>query len=84
VKPRGAFYLFPDISELLGGEVKTSSDFAQKLITEEFVALTPGEGFDAPGYLRISYATSMDQLREGATRILKVAEKLQPAKAGAR
>jgi aspartate aminotransferase len=83
VKPRGAFYLFPDISELLGGEVKTSSDFAQKLIAEEFVALTPGEGFDAPGYLRISYATSMEQLREGATRILRLAEKLQPAKAGA-
>jgi len=83
VKPRGAFYLFPDISELLGGEVKTSSDFAQRLIEEEHVALTPGEGFDAPGYLRISYATSMDQLREGATRILRLAEKLQPAKAGA-
>jgi aspartate aminotransferase len=83
VKPRGAFYLFPDISELLGGEVKTSSDFAQKLIAEEFVALTPGEGFDAPGYLRISYATSMEQLREGATRILRLAEKLQPARAGA-
>jgi len=65
VKPRGAFYLFPDISELLGGEVKTSSEFAQRLIEQEHVALTPGEGFDAPGYLRISYATSMEQLREG-------------------
>ena len=83
VKPRGAFYLFPDISELLGGEVKSSSEFAQRLIEQEHVALTPGEGFDAPGYLRISYATSMDQLREGATRILRLAEKLQPAKAGA-
>jgi aspartate aminotransferase len=83
VKPRGAFYLFPDISELLGGEVKTSSEFAQKLIEQEHVALTPGEGFDAPGYLRISYATSMEQLREGATRILRLAESLQPAKAGA-
>ena len=83
VKPRGAFYLFPDISELLGGEVKSSSEFAQRLIEQEHVALTPGEGFDAPGYLRISYATSMDQLREGATRILRLAEQLQPAKATA-
>jgi aspartate aminotransferase len=83
VKPRGAFYLFPDISELLGGELKTSSEFAQRLIEQEHVALTPGEGFDAPGYLRISYATSMDQLREGATRILRLAESLQPAKAAA-
>ena len=82
VKPRGAFYLFPDISELLGGEVKTSSEFAQRLIEQERVALTPGEGFDAPGYLRISYATSMDQLREGATRILRLADSLQPARAG--
>jgi aspartate aminotransferase len=78
VKPRGAFYLFPDISELLGAEVKTSSEFAQRLIEQEHVALTPGEGFDAPGYLRISYATSMDQLREGATRILRLAENIQP------
>ena len=78
VKPRGAFYLFPDISELLGPEVKTSSEFAQRLIEQEHVALTPGEGFDAPGYLRISYATSMDQLREGATRILRLVENIQP------
>ena len=83
VKPRGAFYLFPDISELLAGEVRTSADFAQGLIEKEHVAVTPGEGFDAPGYLRISYATSMEQLREGATRILRYAESIQPAKATA-
>ena len=35
--------------------------------------MTPGEAFDAPGYLRISYATSMEQLREGADRILRFA-----------
>ncbi len=45
--------------------------------------VTPGEAFDAPGYLRISYATSMEQLREGATRILRFAESIQPAKASA-
>jgi aspartate aminotransferase len=39
--------------------------------------VTPGEAFDAPGYLRISYATSMEQLREGADRILRFAETLQ-------
>jgi len=78
VKPRGAFYLFPDISELLTAEVPTSADFAQGLIEKEHVAVTPGEGFDAPGYLRISYATSMEQLREGATRILRFAESIQP------
>ncbi|MGE0591302.1 MAG: pyridoxal phosphate-dependent aminotransferase [Vicinamibacterales bacterium] len=81
VKPKGAFYLFPDISGLLTKAVPTSADFAQALIEQEHVAVTPGEAFDAPGYLRISYATSMEQLREGATRLLRFAETLQPAKA---
>ena len=82
VKPSGAFYLFPDISGLLSSDgVKTSSDFAQQLLEKEHVVVTPGEAFDAPGYLRISYATSMEQLREGATRILRFAESIQPAKA---
>ena len=84
VKPSGAFYLFPDISGLLSPDgVKTSMEFAQQLLEKEFVVVTPGEAFDAPGYLRISYATSMEQLREGATRILRFAESLQPAKANA-
>ena len=82
VKPRGAFYLVPDISGLLGPErPRTSAEFAEALLEKEHVAVTAGEGFDAPGYLRISYATSMDQLREGATRILRFAESLQPARA---
>jgi len=84
VKPRGAFYLFPDVSRLLSpGGLRTSTDFAQALLDREHVAVTPGEAFDAPGYLRISYATSMEQLREGATRILRFAETLLPARSGA-
>jgi len=83
VKPKGAFYLFPDISGLLSPDgLKTSAEFAQALLEKEYVVVTPGEAFDAPGYLRISYATSMELLREGATRILRFAESLQPAKAG--
>ena len=82
VKPKGAFYLFPDISRLLSPNGLTSStEFAQALLEKEYVVVTPGEAFDAPGYLRISYATSREQLREGATRILRFAESLQPAKA---
>ena len=82
VKPKGAFYLFPDVSGLLSADgVRTSADFAQALIEREHVVVTPGEAFDAPGYLRISYATSMEQLREGADRILRFAESLQPARA---
>ena len=79
VKPNGAFYLFPDISGLLSPDgVKTSADFAQQLLEKEYVVVTAGEAFDAPGYLRISYATSMEQLREGADRILRFAEAIQP------
>jgi aspartate aminotransferase len=78
VKPKGAFYLFPDITGLLAPGM-TSTDFAQALLEKEHVVVTPGEAFDAPGYLRISYATSMEQLREGATRILRFAESLQHA-----
>jgi aspartate aminotransferase len=84
VKPSGAFYLFPDITGLLSRDgVATSADFAQALLEKEHVVVTAGEAFDAPGYLRISYATSMEQLREGANRILRFVESLQPARAGA-
>jgi aspartate aminotransferase len=83
VLPGGAFYLFPDISALLSADgMKTSADFASALLEKEHVAVTAGEGFDAPGYLRISYAASMEDLREGANRMLRFAEALQPAKAG--
>ena len=84
VKPRGAFYLFPDITGVLSGEgVASSADFAQRLLEQEHVVVTAGEAFDAPGYLRISYATSMEQLEEGARRILRFVESLQTDKAGA-
>ena len=84
VKPKGAFYLFPNITGLLTDAVPTSMDFAQQLLEKEKVVVTPGEAFEAPGYLRISYATSMQQLREGADRMLRFADSLQPAKASAR
>src|SRR5688572_24976157 len=83
LKPKGAFYLFPNISGLLTDTVSTSLDFAQQLLEKEHVVVTPGEAFEAPGYLRISYATSMERLREGADRMLRFAESLQPAKASA-
>jgi aspartate aminotransferase len=85
VKPKGAFYLFPNISKLLSADgPRTSADFAQALLEQEHVVVTPGEAFDAPGYLRISYATSIEQLREGATRMLRFAERIQPTMAASR
>ena len=78
VKPNGAFYLFIDISALLSPDgIRTSGEFAERLLQEAHVALTAGEGFEAPGFLRISYATSMDQLKEGTRRIQAFIEKLE-------
>ncbi|MNC90777.1 Aspartate aminotransferase [compost metagenome] len=81
MKPKGAFYLFPNIAGLLTDAVPTSADFAQRLLEQEHVVVTPGEAFDAPGYIRLSYATSMQQLEEGAARLLRFAESLQPSNA---
>jgi aspartate aminotransferase len=73
-KPGGAFYLFPDISDLLSPHgFATSTDFAQALLDEQRVAVTPGEAFGAPGFVRISYATSMENLKEGSRRLLDFA-----------
>src|SRR5262249_24598049 len=71
-KPAGAFYLFVDVSEVLSVDgLRTSVDFADALLAEARVAVTPGEAFDAPGYIRISYATSLDLLREGSARLVE-------------
>ena len=72
--PAGAFYIFPDISALLGAdEMRTSVDFAKRLLEDSHVAVTPGEAFDAPGYVRISYAASMEDLTIAAKRICEFA-----------
>ena len=70
VCPSGAFYVFPNVSRLLSLDgPRTSADLALALLKEAHVAVTPGEAFDAPGFLRISYAASMEQLREAWARI---------------
>jgi len=72
LKPAGAFYMFIDVSEVLSvGGLRTSLDFADALLEEARVAVTPGEAFDAPGFIRISYATSTENLREGSGRLLE-------------
>ena len=81
-KPAGAFYLFVDISDALTVDgLRTSTDFAQALLDESRVAVTPGEAFDAPGFVRMSYATSMDHLREGSRRLLEFVQKHAPTAA---
>ena len=71
-KPGGAFYMFVDISDVLTASgLKSSTEFAQALLEDAKVAVTPGEAFGAPGFVRISYATSMENLREGSRLLLE-------------
>jgi aspartate aminotransferase len=72
--PEGAFYAFPDVRGCLNNEVKTSAAFAEKLLTDERVVVTDGAGFGADGFLRISYATSLERLQEGVRRIRRIAK----------
>jgi len=74
-EPEGAFYAFPDIRGCLHKSLKTSGDFARQLLDEEYTVVTDGAGFGAEGYIRISYATSMEQIQEGVKRIRRFAEK---------
>jgi aspartate aminotransferase len=84
VRPAGAFYLFPDVSGILAeAGFASTADFAEALLAEARVAVTPGEAFDAPGFIRLSYATSMDTLRDGSRRLLEFAARRTVAAAGA-
>jgi aspartate aminotransferase len=69
-EPEGAFYAFADVRELLDGRFKTSADVADHLLRDAFVAVTDGEGFGAEGYLRLSYAASLEQLEIAVARIM--------------
>ena len=80
-KPEGAFYLFPEVSAYIGKkygdkEIKSSGDYVMYLLEEAHVAAVDGEAFCAPGYLRLSYATSEDNIREAMRRIHVASEKL--------
>jgi aspartate aminotransferase len=72
--PEGAFYAFPDVSALLGKKagdkvLETDLDLATFLLEEARSAVVPGTAFGAPGFLRVSYACSEEQIDEGLRRI---------------
>lgn len=70
LKPQGAFYLLPDVSEAATKTGYASvDDFASALLTEANVAVIPGSGFGAPATMRLSYATSLELLEEAVRRI---------------
>src|SRR5262245_40507580 len=72
--PEGAFYAFPDVRGCLKGSLRTSEDFATQLLEKEQTVVTDGAGFGTEGFIRISYATSLERLQEGVKRIRRVAE----------
>lgn len=66
-RAQGAFYLFPNIDSF----GLSANDFAGKILEEEKVALVPGEGFGAPGYIRLSYAISDEMIEKGVERVAR-------------
>jgi aspartate aminotransferase len=76
VKPKGAFYLFPNAqkaAEMAGFD--NVDDWVKALLEEEKVALVPGSGFGSPENVRLSYATSLDQLEKAIARIQQFMKK---------
>jgi len=79
--PQGAFYLFPEASYYFGktdGErtIENAMDLCMYILEKGHVATVPGDAFGSPNYIRFSYATSDDQLREALKRMKKVLDEL--------
>lgn len=68
-RPEGGFYLFPSVVGHLSRRIPTSLHLAMRLLDDQKMAVVPGEGFAAPGYIRISIARSADELSEGIGRL---------------
>ena len=76
IRPEGAFYIMLNVKEQLGrticGEkINSDADFATAFLKHGLVALVPGDGFSAPGFVRWSYAASMENIKEGLDRLEK-------------
>lgn len=80
--PKGAFYAFPNISKVLGKKndgknIENSMELSIYLLEKALVALVPGSAFGAEGFIRISYATSMENLKKGIERIKEAVDDLK-------
>ena len=83
LKPEGAFYVFPSCSNLLGKKdpngkfLKTDNDFVESLLENQGIAVVQGSAFGLSGFFRISYATSMDNLKKAMKKMKIFCESLQ-------
>ncbi len=71
LEPGGAFYVFPDVSKVIesSDDIKDDQDLVMTLLEQAGIAPVPGSAFGAPGFLRLSYASSRERLREGLERL---------------
>lgn len=81
-RPQGAFYLLPDVTDLIGKRhgdkvIASSGELAMYLLDHAHVATVDGAAFNAPGYIRFSYATSEEQIVEAMGRVRKAIEELR-------
>ncbi|GAA0068845.1 pyridoxal phosphate-dependent aminotransferase [Clostridium sardiniense] len=81
IVPKGAFYVMIDVSNFYGKKIngtliQDSLSFSKELLEEEKVAVVPGIGFGVDNYIRLSYATSKENIEEGINRIEKFLQKL--------
>lgn len=77
-KPQGAFYVFANVSDAItqaNGRFRDVNEWSQALLEEEHVAVVPGTAFGAPNHIRLSYATSMEQLVQALDRIERFLER---------
>ncbi len=83
-KPSGAFYVFPDVSHYLnttspnGDSIQSSTDLCMYLIEEHGLAAVPGDAFGEPNGMRLSYASSMEDLKEAVSRLQNGLQALKP------
>jgi aspartate aminotransferase len=81
--PGGAFYAFPNVSAHLGEgknvAAKNCTELSKLLLEKAHVALVAGEAFGAPGFLRLSYATSIERIEEGLRRLEKFFSRAEAA-----
>ena len=82
LKPTGAFYLFVDVSGTYGKsyegqKITSAADFASVLLEKKYVAVVPCADFGMPDYIRLSYATSMELIKEGMDRMEAMVRELQ-------
>jgi aspartate aminotransferase len=68
-EPKGAFYAYPNVSVGFRGGISSALQFSERLLAEEYVAVVPGEAFGTNEHVRISYATSLNELARGLDRI---------------